>query len=608
MEGTGAGLRLRCAAALLPVVLLLVLASPAGASGLRASAAGSWGPAGRLAHRTRAMRVRSSGRARAAGRGTASPSLGGVGTIEGKVTDAVTGEGIKGLEVCAWPEEEEFFEPECRETGVEGKYQLSSLAVGEYIVEFATPFNSALNYVAQFYSGAASFELATPVTVNSGSTSKGVNAKMAHGGRVAGKVTAAAGGAPIKGVEVCAWNAAPESESFGCGETDSSGEYLVTGLAPGSYRVGFRSTPGVDYITQFYSGKATYLTGDEVTVVKEATTEPVNAAMVRGGEISGLVTVGGTGTPVSEALVCALSSSEAVFVCEETAPNGEYTIMALPAGDYDVGFLAAGFEEEFWDGVFSLEEATPVGVTLGSATPGISAAMYVPPRLEEKRFPTITGTIAVGSTLSCSPGSWTGTALTFGYQWLRDRVPIPGATATTYTIQNADVGHFVACEVTASNPAGSSWAISIGYRVPVPPPVPTPTPTTMTTTPPPQGGVQDVKIVAPSIAVLGRLSVAHGNAVVKLRCAVGPCKGSLQLTLTVTRRRRSGGRTVTRHVTITIGSASFSLAEGATGKVSIHLTSQGRKLLPDAARHPHPAKLKLTMQNAPARSTGVVVG
>jgi hypothetical protein len=235
--------------------------------------------------------------------------------------------------------------------------------------------------------------------------------------------------------------------------------------------------------------------------------------------------------------------------------------------------------------------------------------MYVPPRLEEKRFPTITGTIAVGSTLSCSPGSWTGTALTFGYQWLRDRVPIPGATATTYTIQNADVGHFVACEVTASNPAGSSWAISIGYRVPVPPPVPTPTPTTMTTTtPPPQGGVQDVKIVAPSIAVLGRLSVAHGNAVVKLRCAVGPCKGSLQLTLTVARRHRSGGRTVTRHVTITIGSASFSLAERATGKLSIHLTSQGRKLLADAARHPHPAKLRLTMQNAPARSTGVVVG
>jgi hypothetical protein len=116
------------------------------------------------------------------------------------------------------------------------------------------------------------------------------------------------------------------------------------------------------------------------------------------------------------------------------------------------------------------------------------------------------------------------------------------------------------------------------------------------------------KAAVPALAVLGRLHAAAGSAVAKLHCTVGPCKGSLQLTMTVTRRHRSHGRTVTRHVTITIGSASFSLAQGATGKVTIHLTSQGRRLLADAAKHPHAAKLKLAIQNAPASSKAVVVG
>src|SRR5262249_11861459 len=149
-----------------------------------------------------------------------------------------------------------------------------------------------------------------------------------------------------------------------------------------------------------------------------------------------------------------------------------------------------------------------------------------------------------------------------------DRVAIPGATATSYTIQTADIGHFVACEVTAANRAGSSWARSIGYRIPVP--VPLPAFAIAAVTPAaPAAGVLGVKAVVPSIAVRGRLHAAGGSAVVKLRCAIGSCKGSLELTVTLTKRHRSGAHTVTRHVTSTIGSAGFSLAQGATAKVSI---------------------------------------
>ena len=69
--------------------------------------------------------------------------------------------------------------------------------------------------------------------------------------------------------------------------------------------------------------------------------------------------------------------------------------------------------------------------------------------------PSLTGTALVGHTLTASPGQFTPAAATPRYQWLRDSVAINGATARTYTLQPADVGHRVAVQVTVSAP---QWA------------------------------------------------------------------------------------------------------------------------------------------------------
>src|SRR2546430_6810012 len=77
--------------------------------------------------------------------------------------------------------------------------------------------------------------------------------------------------------------------------------------------------------------------------------------------------------------------------------------------------------------------------------------------------PQISGSVAVGQQLQASPGSWSGTpAPTFAYQWeecdaaATDCSPIQGATASSYTIQNTDVGYARDVVVTATNTAGSS--------------------------------------------------------------------------------------------------------------------------------------------------------
>jgi hypothetical protein len=104
--------------------------------------------------------------------------------------------------------------------------------------------------------------------------------------------------------------------------------------------------------------------------------------------------------------------------------------------------------------------------------------------------PTIEGVPSNGNALTCSPGMWSrGTwnanqteleaeGLSFSYQWLRGGKPIPGATGNlfpaTYTVVQAeDKGTAIQCQVTATNHAGSSVAVSRDVVV-SPEPEPTP--------------------------------------------------------------------------------------------------------------------------------------
>lgn len=88
--------------------------------------------------------------------------------------------------------------------------------------------------------------------------------------------------------------------------------------------------------------------------------------------------------------------------------------------------------------------------------------------------PAITGTEEVGSTLSVSDGTWTGSP-TFAYQWFRAITSggeivtsgglmtgnaISGETNNTYLLDALDEGEFIFCEVTATNANGSTMAQS----------------------------------------------------------------------------------------------------------------------------------------------------
>lgn len=96
-----------------------------------------------------------------------------------------------------------------------------------------------------------------------------------------------------------------------------------------------------------------------------------------------------------------------------------------------------------------------VGTAVGTSPPAPSVA------------PTLTlGTAKVGTSLSCSHGTWSPAATSYEFKWLRNGAVIagsvtgPGSTASsaTYVPVAADEGKALGCEVTATNAAGSSVA------------------------------------------------------------------------------------------------------------------------------------------------------
>jgi streptogramin lyase len=81
--------------------------------------------------------------------------------------------------------------------------------------------------------------------------------------------------------------------------------------------------------------------------------------------------------------------------------------------------------------------------------------------------PTISGSVRVWQTLSCTQGGWTSPLLlTYAYQWRRDGAAISGATGSTYVVEEADAGHTLSCEVIATNGVGSTHVTSAAVSVP----------------------------------------------------------------------------------------------------------------------------------------------
>jgi surface antigen len=102
--------------------------------------------------------------------------------------------------------------------------------------------------------------------------------------------------------------------------------------------------------------------------------------------------------------------------------------------------------------------ATKAGVRSASATTPATAPV-APGIFTTSAAPAISGTAQVGRPLTATPGTWSPAA-TFGYQWLADGVPVPGATSTTFTPSAAQMHKAITVRVTAAAAGYTTTAVT----------------------------------------------------------------------------------------------------------------------------------------------------
>jgi hypothetical protein len=208
-----------------------------------------------------------------------------LGSLSGQVTEATSHAPVQGIEVCAYAVNIDLFGEEesghalgCAKTAAGGEYTITELRPEAYDVVFGDPFPSKLDFITQYYNDRLPPAEPTPVTVLAGQTTSAVDAELAPGGQIAGRVTNAATGAPIEEVLVFALEslAGGSTEVVSGALTGANGEYTVAGLATGSYKVAFF---GPSYAPQFYAGVANQAEATAISVTAPELISPINAAL-----------------------------------------------------------------------------------------------------------------------------------------------------------------------------------------------------------------------------------------------------------------------------------------------------------------------------------------
>jgi hypothetical protein len=323
------------------------------------------------------------------------PSLAAAGSIAGTVT-AEGGGPISGVEVCTQPEPFSFESP-CAQTNGSGAYKINGLPAASYHVAFFTYVND-LNYVPESWNDKP-LNLAGGDLVPVGATQDvtGIDAELEEGGIIEGSAEDGETLGPAVGVEVCASSFSPV-ESFACGITGPDGSYAINALTTGEYTVSFEGGNNANYLRRWYD-EAEFSSG--ATKVPVTAGDPpvtgIDAVLQPGSQVLGRATEAGTGVALKDVEVCVydplkVPSVEYAGPCDWTDASGNYAIRSLPGSTYKVVFsqepnsgfiLDDTFFEQWWNGVPSVSEATPISLAPPQTATGIDARltnMIQPPK------------------------------------------------------------------------------------------------------------------------------------------------------------------------------------------------------------------------------------
>ena len=260
-----------------------------------------------------------------------------------------------------------------------GSYQIGGMPSGQYRVRFHPASGGA--GLPEWYDDAATLEGATPVTVRTGETTAGVNARLTRGIQLVGRVVRS-DGQPIRGVRVRIFDA---GTSIASATTSADGRYAVVGLMPGSYQVQFAapaydeddpSNPDRGFVeSEFYENKQLRANADTLGLSAPSTT--LDATLNATGTVRGTIRTADTNQP--------LTAAKVTFVREDglragpflTTWRGEYEAPSLRPGRWRIYFQSPylAYASEYYEDEPSLATGDTVTVTARTVLGGVDAAL-----------------------------------------------------------------------------------------------------------------------------------------------------------------------------------------------------------------------------------------
>jgi len=297
--------------------------------------------------------------------------------VSGTVTGPDGSTPLQGIEVTVFtPDETGLFRNYFWSTftALDGTY--AAPANGSCRVTFRDP---AKVHAKEAYDNVAHVDQGTTIQVEGEENVGNINASLALAATISGTVTGPGGVSLLSEIWVTAYGWNGTWLYMAETATDSSGNYTIQGLFPGTYRIEFRDWNNGYYSTEVYNDQPNLDLGTNLVVAAGSTTTGINASLTQGAEIRGNITQSGGTTPLHGIAAEAFMKEGGVWRSKGsgTSVSGAYSITGLAAGTYRVVFSDWNlyYVGEVYDNVQDIESGLDIVVGAGAIVNGINAAL-----------------------------------------------------------------------------------------------------------------------------------------------------------------------------------------------------------------------------------------
>ncbi|HRW19607.1 MAG TPA: carboxypeptidase regulatory-like domain-containing protein [Dermatophilaceae bacterium] len=346
--------------------------------------------------------------------------------------------------------------------GADGRYLVAGLPADTYTVCFDEVVTADTGHVEECWNNVPVTGAPTPVVVTAGSTTT-ANAALASAGGIGGQVTDTTG-TPLGGYgSVSVYDT---SGAFVVSSYVQDGQYLVTGLAPGSYVVcvrgtGFSGSSPTGYRSEchndvVWSPGSPPPAGTTPVAVTAGSFQLVTLPLEPTPGVMGRVTAP-DGTGIASVTV-RLSASNSLTVATATTDSaGRYVVSAPVPGsywlcfstEYASGSSPSGYLPECWN---------DVAMPPGNLDPPAGAAALSVTGLTTADAQLAVGAGFTGTLSSDTPGltiGWTNVSI---YSNTGSYLQAVSANGSTYSVRGLPAGSYVICfdayAPTGTAPAG----------------------------------------------------------------------------------------------------------------------------------------------------------